>query len=169
MQINNGGGVNPNGAITSTDSTFVSSLQRVYGVGASYVLGDARIGLVWTRTQLDGIATINGANGLGLVQNSADAAFSNYEINFSYRVTPALNLGGEYTYTDSSISAHHPKWHEVSLEADYFFSARSDVYLEGTYQQVIADGSKLTADISGRDMSSSSRQAVIAAGLRHRF
>jgi GBP family porin len=169
MQINNGGGVNPNGAITSTDSTFVSSLQRVYGAGASYLLGDARIGLVWTRTQLEGLATINGANGLGLAKNGADATFSNYEINGSYRLTPALSLAAEYTYTDSSISTHHPKWHEVSLEADYFFSARSDVYLQGSYQQVIANGSGLTADISGRDMSSSNRQAVIAAGLRHRF
>ncbi|MEM5400083.1 hypothetical protein [Paraburkholderia unamae] len=43
---------------------------------------------VWTRTQLGGLDTINGANGLGLVQNGQGASFSNYEVNASYMSTP---------------------------------------------------------------------------------
>jgi GBP family porin len=77
------------------------------------------------------------------------------------------------TYTDARLSKassrHHPKWHEVSLEADYFLSKRTDVYLQGTFQQIAADGSGLMADISGQALSSTNRQAVVAAGMRHRF
>jgi GBP family porin len=173
LQANNPGSANENGAITLTDRTFVAGLQRIYGAGINYSLGNAKFGFVWTRTQLGGLKTINGANGLGLAQTGAGASFSNYEINGSYRLTPALSVNGEYTYTDGGLSTstgtHHPKWHEVSLQADYFLSKRTDVYLQASYQRISSDGSGLTANISGQGMSSSNQQAAVAAGLRHRF
>jgi general bacterial porin, GBP family len=173
LQANNPGSANANGAITSTDRTFIAAGQQIYGAGANYSFNHARIGMVWTRTQMAGLTTINGANGLGLAQNGSGANFNNYELNGSYRLTPALSVNGEYTFTDGSLSTqsthHHPKWHEVSLQADYFFSPRTDAYLQGRYQHVIASGSGLTANISGQGISSSNQQAVIAAGVRHRF
>lgn len=82
-------------------------------------------------------------------------------------------MSGEYTYTDASLSnatgQHRPKWHEVSLQADYLLSKRTDVYLQASYQRIRSDGSGLTADISGESMSSSEQQALVALGLRHRF
>jgi general bacterial porin, GBP family len=174
LQANNGGSdSNPNGALTLTDRTFVAALQRTYGIGAAYAVGPARFGAVWTRTQLGGLETINGANSLGLTQNGQGASFSNYEVNASYLITTALSLSGEYTYTDGALStssgAHHPKWHEVSVQTDYLFSKRTDVYIQATWQHIAADGSGLTADVSGQNPSSTDQQVVVAVGLRHRF
>ncbi|MDE1180554.1 porin [Paraburkholderia sp.] len=173
FQANNGGGSNTSGAITLTDRTFIAASQRTYGAGANYTIGHAKFGFVWTRTQLGGLDTINGANSLGLVANGQGMDFSNYEVNASYALTPELSLNGEYTYTGASMSnasgAHHPKWHEVSVQADYFLSKRTDVYLQASYQHINANGSGLTADISGQSASSSDQQVVVGAGLRHRF
>jgi len=139
----------------------------------NYTLGAAKIGFVWTRTQLGGLTMINGANSLGLAENGAGASFDNYEVNGSYYLTPALSLSSEYTFTDGNLSSatgqHRPKWHEVSLQADYFLSKRTDVYLQASYQHISSDGSGLGADISGQGMSGSDQQLLAAAGLRHRF
>lgn len=101
--------------------------------------------MVWTRTQLGGLNTINGANGLNLAQNGQGASFSNYELNAGYLLTPYLNLNGEYTYTQGSISnatgGHRPHWHEVSLQADYLLSKTTDLYAQLSYQRIGADGS----------------------------
>jgi GBP family porin len=173
LQANNGGSANTNGALTLTDRTFIAARQRTYGAGVNYTVGAAKFGFVWTRTQLGGLDTINGANSLGLVQNGQGASFSNYEANASYALTPALSLNGEYTYTSGAMSSasgsHHPKWHEVSLQADYLLSKRTDVYLQGSYQHISADGSGLTADVSGQSAASGNQQVVVAAGMRHRF
>lgn len=173
FQANNAGGSNTNGALTSTDRTFIAALQRTYGAGAAYAFGPARVGLVWTRTQLGGLDTINGPNSLGLVQNGQGASFTNYEANASYFVTPTFSVSGEYTFTDGALStasgSHHPKWHEVSVQADYLFSKRTDVYLQTSYQHIDSDGSGLTADIASQSPSSNDQQIVVAVGLRHRF
>ncbi len=174
FQANNGGdNGNTNGALTLTDRTFISSLQRTYGAGANYAVGPAKFGVVWTRTQLGGLATINGANSLALMQNGQGASFSNYELNVSYLITPTVSLSGEYTYTDGALStssgSHHPKWHEASVQADYLFSKRTDVYVQASYQHINSDNSGLTADVSGQSPSSTDQQVVVAVGLRHRF
>lgn len=173
LQANNGGGSNTGGAITLTDRTFIAAQQRTYGAGANYTLGAARFGFVWTRTQLGGLDTINGANSLGLTQNGQGASFNNYEVNASYTLSPALKLIGEYTYTDAALSTasgeHHPKWHEVSVMTDYFLSKRTDLYLQASYQHIDSDGSGLTADVSGQAMSSTDEQIVVGVGMRHRF
>jgi GBP family porin len=174
LQANNPGSANnTDGAITLTERTFLAAVQRTYGAGVNYNFGATRAGLVWTRTQLGGLTTINGANGLGLAENGSGASFNNFEINGSYQVTAALLLNGSYTFTDASLSNssgnHHPEWNEVSVQTDYFLSKRTDVYLQVSYEQVASDGSGLTADISGQGLSSSNQQAAAAAGLRHRF
>ncbi|MFC0401755.1 porin [Paraburkholderia rhizosphaerae] len=173
LQANNGGGGNTNGAITLTDRTFIAALQRTYGAGAAYAFGPARVGMVWTRTQLGGLDTINGPNSLGLLQNGQGACFSNYEINGSYLITPMFSVTGEYTFTDGALStasgSHHPKWNEVSVQADYLFSKRTDVYLQTSYQHIDSDGSGLTANIASQSPSSNDQQLVVAVGLRHRF
>jgi GBP family porin len=174
FQANDGGSnSNTNGALTLTDRTFIADQQRTYGVGAAYAIGPARFGAIWTRTQLGGLDTINGPNSLGLAQNGQGASFSNYEVNASYLITPMLSVSGEYTYTDGALSTakggHHPKWHEVSVQTDYLFSKRTDVYLQASYQHIAADGSGLTADIAAQTPSSTDQQVVVALGLRHRF
>jgi general bacterial porin, GBP family len=174
LQANNAGdNSNTDGALTLTDRTFITALQRTYGAGVTYSIDAARLGLVWTRTQLGGLMTINGANSLGLKQNDQGASFDNFEANVNYLLTPSVNLAGAYTYTDGALSTgsgeHHPKWHEVSVQMDYLLSKRTDVYVQASYQHIAGDGSGLTADISGQSPSSTSEQVVVAAGLRRRF
>ncbi|MGF7134721.1 GBP family porin [Paraburkholderia sp. EB58] len=173
LQANNGGSSNTNGALTLTDRTFIAAQQRTYGAGANYGLGAAKLGFVWTRTQLGGLETINGANSLGLAENGQGASFNNYEVNASYALSPALKLIGEYTYTAAALSTasgqHHPKWHEVSVQTDYFLSKRTDLYLQASYQHINSDGSGLTADVSGQALSSTDEQIVVGVGMRHRF
>ncbi|AJK50566.1 porin [Burkholderia plantarii] len=173
LQANNGGSANTSGAITLTERTFVAALQRTYGAGVNYRLGRALFGFVWTRTQLGGLATLNGANGLGLAGNGQGASFSNYEVNASYLLTPTFALNGEYTFTQGAISnatgGHRPRWHEVSVQADYFLSKTTDLYAQVSYQRIGADGSGLGADVSGQTPSSTNQQTVVGLGLRHKF
>ncbi|MFW6855749.1 porin [Burkholderia gladioli] len=173
LQANNGGSANTNGAITLTERSFVAARQRTYGAGLNYRVGPALLGMVWTRTQLGGLNTTNGANGLNLAQNGQGASFSNYELNAGYLLTPYLNLNGEYTYTQGSISnatsGHRPHWHEVSLQADYLLSKTTDLYAQVSYQRISADGSGLGADVSGQTPSSTSQQTVAGIGMRHKF
>ncbi|WP_144160359.1 porin [Paraburkholderia sp. BCC1885] len=173
LQANNGGSSNTNGALTLTDRSFVAALQRTYGAGVNYLVGAARFGFVWTRTQLGGLDTINGANSLGLTENGQGASFNNYEVNASYSLSPTLKLIGEYTYTDAALSTasgeHHPKWQEVSVQTDYFLSKRTDLYVQASYQHINSDGSGLTADISGQTPSSTNEQVLVGVGMRHRF
>lgn len=173
LQANNGGSANTDGAITLTDRTFIASQQRIYGAGINELAGHARFGFVWTRTQLGGLDTINGANSLGLTQNGRGASFHNFEINAGYVFSKALQINGEYTFTQGVLSngsgEHHPRWHEVSVQTDYFLSNRTDVYAQISYQHIEADGSGLSADISGQSPSSTDQQTVVGFGLRHRF
>ena len=82
-----------------------------------------------------------------------------------------------YTYTqakyNTSAGNSKPKWNELGLMADYSFSKRTDVYLQGAYQKVGGDltGSSLdqayipgTAGSSGDD-----KQVVVRAAIRHKF
>jgi GBP family porin len=153
LQANSPGSSNTNGALTLSDRTFVAALQRIYGAGVNYAIGAARLGFVWTRTQLGGLSTINGANSLGLGQNGQGASFDNFEVNASYLVTPSVALNGAYTYTGGTLSTatgeHRPRWHDVSVQADYFLSKRTDVYVQASYQHIAADGSGLTAISAG--------------------
>lgn len=173
LQANNVGSANTDGAITSTDRTFIASQQRIYGAGVNYLPGRARFGFVWTRTQLGGLQTINSANNLGLVQNNQGASFENFELNASYSFSKAFQLNSEYTFTQGTLSnatgEHRPRWHEVSVQADYFLSNRTDVYAQVSYQHIAPDGSDLGANITAQSPSSTDQQSVVALGLRHRF
>ncbi len=89
--------------------------------GASYVVGPATVGFVWTHTQLDGIGGVNvGGEFFGDI-GGADLHLDNYEINGKYALTPMLSLAAAYTYTDGHFTdgatSAHPKWQQGTLEA----------------------------------------------------
>jgi general bacterial porin, GBP family len=179
LQINHpggGSGSNPAGAVSSADNTatFVAARQRVFGAGINYAFGPAVVGFVWTHTKLDGIDQVNIADTYeSLAGNSL--RFDNYELNARYALTPALSLAGAYTFTDgafdsSSVNAR-PKYHQVTLQADYNLSKRTDVYLEGAFQHAAGGGGTLLGDagINGLDPSTTDKQVAVTVGMRHRF
>ncbi|MDP9648401.1 MULTISPECIES: porin [Paraburkholderia] len=176
LQLNSNGATgaaaafNSGGAVSS-DNTFFAGRQQTWGAGASYAFGPATVGLVYSQTNLSGLVGIGaGASGqpggIGLPNNSAH--FQNYEANARYALTPAVSIAGSYTYTRASLAGTRPHWNQFNLQTAYALSKRTDVYLQGEYQQV-NEGAIVGADINGLGASSNNKQVAVTAGLRHRF
>ncbi|MFD1561413.1 porin [Paraburkholderia silviterrae] len=172
-QANNLGGFdpsNPNGAIQNSavlDNVAGMQTQRTWGVGANYAIGPALVGLVFTQSRFQDRL------------DDVSLRYNNYEINARYDLTPALFVGGAYTYTQglrntpaSGISDNRSAhWNQFSLMADYSLSKRTDIYAASIFQIGAnnADGAN-AAQINGTDSFSTSRsQVVVTTGIRHRF
>lgn len=181
FQGNQPGGVNTpantGGALSSSDGDAVLTgvRQRIFGAAGRYTFGAATVGLVFTRTTLDDPAQLT--QGGAYAPLSGDyLTFNNYELNARYALTPALSIGGAYTFTDGHFGnagrSVSPKWNQLMLQTDYALSRRTDVYLEGVYQRVSgADGVAVlgNASIYSLAPSSGDRQIIAAVGLRHKF
>jgi GBP family porin len=172
LQLNNGG-LTAGGALTSNDFvSFPAARQRVMGVGGNYTFGPAIVGLLWTHSLFDN--TQPGANSV-IMQPFNTLHFDNYEVNAHYSLTPSISLAGAYTFTQGGFSSGtgsaNPKWHQVTLMADYSFSKRTDVYLEGVYQHAYsAVGSAFQgAYINGLSQASTGNQVAATVGIRTRF
>ncbi|MEK6346972.1 MAG: porin [Burkholderia sp.] len=163
---------NPSGA--AADDSIPAGVHRTFGVGAHYVYGPAGVGLLWTRSKVED-ARLAGV--------PKEIRFDNVELNGTYALAPSLALLGGYTYTFGKTSgagaaSGHPKWHSVTLAADYSLSKRTDVYLAGVFQHASGAlyddgrGTRVdnTASVGGLLAASSTGNQVGAAlGLRHRF
>ncbi|TCK84318.1 porin [Paraburkholderia sp. BL9I2N2] len=172
LQLNNGAS-NSTGALSNNDFVnFPAARQRVMGVGGNYTIGPAMVGLLWTHTLFDN--TQPGANSV-ILQSFDTLHFDNYEVNVHYTVTPAISLAGAYTFTQGAFAgatgSADPKWHQVTLMADYSFSKRTDVYVEGVYQHAYgAAGSAFEgAFINGLSQASTGNQVAATVGIRTRF
>ncbi|PQV52149.1 GBP family porin [Paraburkholderia sp. BL21I4N1] len=177
LQLNSNGATgaaaafNSGGAVSS-DNTFFAGRQQTWGAGANYAFGPATVGLVYSQTNLSGLAGIGaGASGqsAGIGGFGGDSAhFQNFEANARYALTPAVSIAGSYTYTKASLAGTRPHWNQFNLQTAYALSKRTDVYLQGEYQQV-NDGAIVDADINGLAASGNNKQVAVTAGLRHRF
>jgi GBP family porin len=162
---------------TSTGDTNVLTTggrQQIYGAGAKYMFGKSQVGVVWTHSSTNDVTGIwQGGSIVGL--NGSNIKFDNFEVNGRYFLTPALSLGGSYTYTmgqfDGGSGTLKPKWNQVMGQADYQLSKRTDVYLQGIYQHVSGGGGNpaFDAGVFSLTPASGNEQVVVAAGLRHRF
>jgi general bacterial porin, GBP family len=181
LQLNNAGGgvqaTNPNGAVALSDGSadFVASRQRIWGAGGNYVFGPATVGLLWTHSQIDNLASVF-AGGEGNVALGGQLRLDNYEVNARYALTPALSLAAAYTFTDGSYnsgtSGSSPKWHEGTLQTDYSVSKRTDFYVEGVYQHASgAQGGTVLSQaiINTLSPSSTGSQLAVTVGMRHQF
>ncbi|WP_155644305.1 porin, partial [Burkholderia territorii] len=88
--------------------------MRVIGVGGTYAIGPALLGLNYTNTRY--------ANATGVTGNTA--VFNSYEAWGQYNLTPAATLAAGYTFTQGSVGYNQakPKYHQVNLLADYRLS-----------------------------------------------
>jgi GBP family porin len=177
LQLNSNGATTASAAFNSagavaSDNTFFAGRQQTWGAGANYAFGPATVGLVYSQTNLASLAGISSAasgqtNGVGFPTNSAH--FQNFEANARYSLTPALSVAGAYTYTRSSLAGTRPHWNQFDLQTAYALSKRTDVYLQGVYQQV-NENAIVDANINGLGAASSNnKQVAVTAGLRHRF
>ena len=172
LQLNSGG-LTAGGALTDNDFvSFPAARQRVMGVGGNYTFGPAIVGLLWTHTLFDN--TQPGVNST-IAQSFNTLHFDNYEVNVHYSLTPAISLAGAYTFTQGAFNtgtgSADPKWHQVTMMADYSFSKRTDVYLEGVYQHAYgAAGTAFEgAYINGLSQASTGNQVAATVGIRTRF
>ncbi|MFM0736615.1 porin [Paraburkholderia xenovorans] len=177
LQLNSNGATgaaaafNSGGAVSS-DNTFFAARQQTWGAGANYAFGPATVGLVYSQTNLSGLAGIGagasgqtgGVGGFG----GSSAHFQNFEANARYALTPAVSVAGSYTYTRASLAGTRPHWNQFNLQTAYALSKRTDVYLQGEYQQV-NENAVVDADINGLGASGNNKQVAVTAGLRHRF
>ncbi|SIO72486.1 Outer membrane protein (porin) [Burkholderia sp. GAS332] len=182
LQFNNAGGgalgTNPNGAIALGDGSanFVAQRQRIWGAGGNYTFGPATVGLVWSHTQIDNMASVISLGSGSYMPLGGTLRLDNYEVNAKYSITPALTVSGAYTFTDGAYSDGAtnatPAWNTVMLQTDYSLSKRTDVYLEGVYQHVHgAPGGSVLGDamINTLSPSSTGKQVAVMVGLRHAF
>jgi GBP family porin len=170
------GGASAGGAVDGSstgDATWIAGRQMVWGTAASYTYGSGTYGATWTHTRIGDGTSLNlaGYKPLG----NADMSLDNFDVNVTYYVTPAFALLGTYTYTMSRFTNSHvnanPKWNQFNVQADYFLSKRTDIYLDAVYQHVSGGANTPFANaiICGYSQSSSPSQLVVGLGLRHRF
>lgn len=181
LQINGSAGSNASspGAVDVNESTangtggfqLGADVQRTVGAGLNYAFGPAVVGFVYTHSQFQGTTSFGQSN----VNNSGTMRFDNYELNGKYALTPAVNLGIAYTYTDghvgngsNTVFGSDPKWSQVNVQAVYLLSKRTDVYAEAMYQHTIGHNYVAFINTSG-GASSTANQVVATVGLRTRF
>ncbi|WP_322102822.1 porin [Paraburkholderia sp. J41] len=179
LQMNNTRTGNTNGANSAgADNNFNLSAetQRTLGAGVNYNYGPATVGFVWTHTQYENLIA-GGQNGNTFtIPTGTNLHMDNFELNGRYALTPALALDASYTFTDGKLKGSNgsgdPKWHTVSLQADYSLSKRTDVYVEGVYQHAsgeLGDAGANVAMINTLSPSTTQNQVAATVGLRHRF
>jgi general bacterial porin, GBP family len=185
LQINRDANAqNATGAVSTGDgdALTVGGLQRMFGVGAQYMFGKSSVGVLWTHTSTESPSALwfGGSTANGALPGAANGAgnyikFDNFEVNGRYFLQSDLSLGASYTYTMASFNSptgnSFPHWNQVMAQADYYLSARTDVYLEGVYQRV-GGGNNISAFDAGvytLNPSTGNQQVVVAVGLKHKF
>ncbi|CAB3810017.1 Outer membrane porin protein [Paraburkholderia ultramafica] len=167
---------NPQGAVSTSDgdAQITGGPQRIWALGGRYIFGPASAGLVWAHSVTDAVTGV--AQGGSITPLKGDnLTFDNFSVDVHYFVTPAFSVAAAYTYTAGRFSTAtettRPKWNQLVLQTDYQFNKRTDIYLEGAYQSVSGGNGNpaFNASIHTLTPSSNSKQAVVAAGLRHRF
>lgn len=146
-------------ASAGTPVTVAFAQQRTGGIGASYAIGQATVGVMASESLMQG--------------PMAYARFLNVEGNVQYLVTPALSLGAMYDYTRLTISENGNRaganFHTVGLMSDYFLSKRTDLYAQAVYQKGSSGTDGLVGVVGAGGYATGTSQVVARVGIRHKF
>lgn len=142
----------------SLGASYITNVTRnqVYGAGASYQIGIAKLALLYTNSHFN--LKTNGA-----------FRFANYEAAVNFTVSPAVNVGIGYIYTllnTSNSTFTNAHFHQVNFGASYALSKRTNVFYDAIYQRASGANAwidNLTAPSSGRN------QLAVIAGIKHNF
>lgn len=175
LQANNPG-ANNTGAQMEEEVHFKADRQRIWGAGASYMLGRTTLGLVYTQTKFDRQLSNHVSKKLQVTDAGHYADFNNYELNARYRLTPAWSVNGAYTFSTGEFSFEQDpnnrkaKWHQFSLLSSYELSKRTNVFIAAIAQQSQLRNSPVSlTNIHGFKFSTTNRQMAITTGLRMKF
>jgi general bacterial porin, GBP family len=146
--------------------------QRIGTAAGSYTIGKVILAAGYSHVIID-------------YNDGAARKFNNYDVSARSFITPAFLVFGDYTYTDGHATGlpgvgggeKDPKWHQVTLGADYFLSKRTELYATAEYQLAAGDGStlvngsyqKIASIFTVGAPSSTNRQVGVSMGLRHKF
>jgi predicted porin len=156
------------GGVLSTCSLQNAKSLQTWGAGASYTVGQVKLGAVYTRTLLSQSLFFDTPSG---------ASFDNYELNAAWTPISALTLGAAYTFTDGHAAGAGPRFHQVNLGANYSLSKRTTLYAiavaqsaEGTAPNPDGGaGGENRAQIPYLPGTSSDKQVAVGAGLHVSF
>jgi predicted porin len=148
-----------------------ASTTQIVSAAASYQLGQASLGLIYSNVQFRGLGSSSGPNPFGY---SGTATFNNAEVNLRYQITPAMLAGVAYMYSHNSgaSNAQSASYNQVQAGADYFLSKRTDVYVIVAYQRASGHDSlnqPAVAYITGQTASATNNQTAVRLGISHRF
>lgn len=178
--VNTTATVNTNGAITCCDAPITSKREQIAGLGASYVVGPAKLSLMYSNAIYNNVGTT--------LTSGVNYRFNNYEANARFTLNPSLFFGMAYTYTSDDITGGpngpaQVHWHQVNLLVDKFISKRTSFYTELIFLRAAGggfarptgaplpatSGGLLASQIQTMTASSGQNQAVFSVGLVHKF
>lgn len=178
--VNTTANVNTNGAITCCDAPITSKREQIAGIGASYVIGPAKLSLMYSNAIYNNVGTT--------LTSGINYRFNNYEANARFTLDPTLFFGMAYTYTSDDITGGpggpaQVHWHQVNLLVDKFLSKRTSLYTEVIYLRAAGGGfprptggplpatsnGLLASQIQTMLPSSGQSQTVVSVGLVHKF
>lgn len=166
---------------TSATNNFYSLVNSGYAsahtlqmvdVALAWTAGAAILGMNYSNSQFRGLSGVAGVlNPAGLKGN---AAFNDVALNLRYRISSALVLAGQASYSHGSAVDGEPggKYRQFDLGALYSLSKRTDFYATAVYQVASgtqSTGTRAVASIFALTPSSSNRQVALRLAVRHTF
>lgn len=169
----NTGGSNTSGAVAgdyvNLRNIFYGPVtrQQVAAGGVNYIRGFFEAGFVYSWVELN-------------YADRTSLRLSNYEVNTSYRFSPAWQVGAALIYTDGHANGgdslgkfaigNRPKWEQANVGLVYSLSKRSELYGLVVWQKAIGDATQAAIFNAGGVSGSTSRSQLAAAlGMRIRF
>lgn len=138
---------------------------RIYGLGASYVIGDFTPFVLFTQAKNPDNSATTGTNKVSTI-----------DIGTTYNISPNLILGGGYQYQKraSLNGAKVGNAQQINASLDYFLSKRTDVYTAVAYGKDDASNTAgsgySTAVMSGGGLNAyKDNQTIFRVGIRHKF
>jgi predicted porin len=155
---------------------------QVASAGGSYALGPVSLSAIYSNVQFQHLGSnlsAIGANAIPAGGGRGTAIFNAVEVNAIWRVTPALQIGGAYSYTaGSSVTGltgaafGGARYNQFALATDYAVSKRTDFYVAGIFQTASgtdSTGERAVANLNTATASSNNHQAILRVGMRHKF
>jgi predicted porin len=158
----------PGGSFTNTITvpafSGYASAQSLQTIGAAmnYKFLGASVGAEYTNTRFQDVVRTSSTPFAGT------ASFNTFELNATYLVTPAVQLGAGYTYSKTGTATYG----QLNLGTQYYLSKQTMLYLVGAWQHAIgtdSTGKAAVAQIYGLSPSSNSNQLALRVGVRHSF
>lgn len=180
-----GGNTNVATTVSPASSYFVSPVvsgfasahtYQIITGGGAYRFGMATFGATYSNVKFMGLNDLS--SGPNPAHFRGTATLQDVELNLKLMIKPDFFVTGAYNYTKGdSISAGSgtnpgATYNQWSLSGDYFLSKRTDVYISGVFQEASGKDSRnvsAVASIAGLTPSTSSHQAALRIGLRHKF